>query len=35
MKENIVDKLIIILAIADVLMLWAGIIIIAACIIFS
>lgn len=35
MKEKIIDKLIIILAIANVLMLWAGILIVAACIIFS
>lgn len=35
MKEKIVDKLIIILALADTIMLIGGILILAACVIFS
>lgn len=35
MKEKIIDKLIIVLAIANVLMLWVALLIIAACIVFS
>ncbi len=35
MKEKIIDKLIIVLAALNVLMFWVGILIVAACIIFS
>ena len=35
MKEKVLDKLIIVLGILNVLMLWAGLLIITACIIFS
>lgn len=35
MKEKIVDTLMIVLAIADILMFWAGILIIVFCVVFS
>ena len=35
MKDKIIDKAMIILAVVDVIMVWAGLLIIAACIIFS
>lgn len=35
MKDKIIDKLMIVLAIADILMFWIGLLIIGICIIFS
>ena len=35
MKDKIIDKLMIALAIADILMFWIGLLIIGICIIFS